>query len=249
MALVQPPEILKLLAHDMRWSLVQALNVSDYRVQELVEQLNTPMNLVSYHLKLLREAGVVTMHKSEADGRDVYYSLEIYALEDLLEKAEQAVHPALNPEGKNYRAADESLPIRVLFICTHNSARSQIAEAMLRKMSDGKFVAFSAGSEPSGVHPDAIKAMDAININIRDQQSKHWSVFDGQYFDYVISVCDRAREVCPIFPGGQNIHWSFPDPVAIPDAISRDAAFTQLPWRILTRIEHFIAALYQGDAA
>jgi len=116
-------------------------------------------------------------------------------------------------------------------------------------MSDGKFVAFSAGSEPSGVHPDAIKAMDAININIRDQKSKHWSVFNDQYFDYVISVCDLAREICPMFPSGQNIHWSFPDPVAIPDAISREAAFTQLPWRILSRIEHFMAAFYRGDAA
>ncbi len=249
MPIRQPPNILKLLAHDVRWSLVQALNVSDYRVHELVQQLDAPMNLISYHLKLLRESGLVAMHKSEADGRDVYYSLEIDALKRLLEEAEQALNPVIKLENKSYKGSNESSPIRVLFVCTHNSARSQIAEAMLRTMSGGKFLAFSAGSEPSGVHPDAIRAMQAINIDIRNQQSKHWSVFEGQTFDYVISVCDRVREVCPVFPGGQSIHWSFPDPVAITDEIVREAAFTQLPWRILTRIEHFITALYQGDAA
>lgn len=249
MPITQPPTVLKLLAHDVRWSLVQALSVSDYRVQELEEQLDTPMNLISYHLKLLREAGIVAMHKSEADGRDVYYSLEINSLKGLLETAEQALYPVLQVEGKSYSEVHASSPISVLFVCTHNSARSQMAEALLREMGGGKFAAFSAGSEPSSVHGDAIKAMQAMSIDIRGQQSKHWNVFEGQKFDYVISVCDRAREICPVFPGGQAIHWSFPDPIAIEDTTIRKAAFEQTAAQLQMRINNFMDALHLWDAA
>lgn len=242
MALTQPPDVLKLLAHDVRWSLVQALNVSDYRVHELVEQLDAPMNLLSYHLKLLREGGFVTMHKSEADGRDVYYSLETAALHSAL----AAVGQSLIPSIPNNRASE---PTRVLFVCTHNSARSQMAEALLRSIGGEKFAVFSAGSEPSTVHPEAVKAMQALNIDIRNQQAKHWSMFAGQQFDYVISVCDRARESCPVFPNGLAFHWSFPDPAAIPDAVLREVTFNQMASRIATRVEHFVAALRRQAAA
>ena len=244
-----PPEILKLLAHDLRWNLVQALSLSDYRVQELVARLDAPMNLVSYHLKLLRQTGVVTMHKSEADGRDTYYSLNHNHLQGLFEAAGHALYPGVNGQRIPYADADPGSPIRVLFVCTHNSARSQMAEALLREIGGEKFAAFSAGNAPSPIHPDAIRAMQTLNIDISTQQAKHWSVFAGQTFDYVISVCDRARESCPVFPGGQPIHWSFPDPVAVTDPLARQAAFTQLPWRIVSRIEHFTAALARGEAA
>ncbi len=249
MPITRPPDVLKLLAHDVRWSLVQALNPSDYRVQELVEQLNTPMNLISYHLKLLREAGVVAMRKSEADGRDVYYSLDHDMLQHLFDAAGHALSPALKLEDKRYTDTNPSSPIRVLFVCTHNSARSQMAEALLREISGGKVAAFSAGSEPGSIHPDAIKVMQAMNIDIRVQQSKHWNVFAGQKFDYVMSVCDRAREICPVFPGGQAIHWSFPDPVTIEDAPARKAAFEQTARQLRMRIEHFLDALHLRDAA
>jgi arsenate reductase (thioredoxin) len=104
-------------------------------------------------------------------------------------------------------------PIRVLFLCTHNSARSQMAEAHLRHIGGDRFEVYSAGTEATRVHPMAIKAMADIGIDIAGQRSKHLNEYLGQDFDYVISVCDAANESCPIFPGDpQRIHWSFRDP-------------------------------------
>ena len=104
---------------------------------------------------------------------------------------------------------------RVLFLCTHNSARSQMAEGLLRHMAGDQFEVFSAGTERTRVHPLAVDAMREIGIDISNQRSKTLDEFDGQHFDYVITVCDRANESCPIFPGDtQRIHWSFDDPSA-----------------------------------
>ena len=104
---------------------------------------------------------------------------------------------------------------RVLFLCTHNSARSQMAEGLLRNLAGGKFDVFSAGTEQTKVQPLAIEAMREIGIDIASHTSKTLEAFTGQTFDYVITVCDRANESCPIFPGGtQRIHWSFDDPTA-----------------------------------
>jgi arsenate reductase len=102
---------------------------------------------------------------------------------------------------------------RVLFLCTHNSARSQMAEGLLRKMGGDQFEVFSAGTEETRVHPLALQAMREIGIDISDQRSKTLDEFSGQHFHYVITVCDRANESCPIFPGDtERIHWSFDDP-------------------------------------
>jgi arsenate reductase (thioredoxin) len=107
-------------------------------------------------------------------------------------------------------------PIRVLFLCTHNSARSQMAEALLAQIGGERFEVVSAGTEATRVHPLAIRAMDEVGIDISDARSKHLNEYFGQDFDYVITVCDSANESCPIFPGDpQRIHWSFPDPSAI----------------------------------
>src|ERR1051325_3132794 len=104
---------------------------------------------------------------------------------------------------------------RVLFLCTHNSARSQMAEGLLRKMGGDQFDAFSAGTEATRVHPLAVEAMREIGIDISGQRSKTIEELAGQDFDYVITVCDRANESCPILPGNtQRIHWSFEDPSA-----------------------------------
>jgi arsenate reductase len=104
---------------------------------------------------------------------------------------------------------------RVLFLCTHNSARSQMAEGLLRKMAGDQFDVFRAGTEETHVHPLAIEAMREIGIDISGQRSKTLDVFNGQPFDYVITVCDRANETCPLFPSDtQRIHWSFDDPSA-----------------------------------
>lgn len=103
--------------------------------------------------------------------------------------------------------------IRVLFLCTHNSARSQMAEGLLRAMGRGQFEAFSAGTEATHIRPLAIRAMAEVGVDITDQHSKVLTEYVQQPFDHVITVCDQANESCPIFPGATNrLHWSFPDP-------------------------------------
>jgi arsenate reductase len=101
---------------------------------------------------------------------------------------------------------------RVLFLCTGNSARSQMAEGLLRSIAGDKYEVFSAGTHPKGVHPMTVEAMREIEIDVSGQTSKDVGVFTGQQFDYVITVCDRAREACPVFPGSVPVHWGFDDP-------------------------------------
>lgn len=105
---------------------------------------------------------------------------------------------------------------RILILCTGNSARSQMAEGFLRHASGGRVEVASAGTAPSVVRPEAIAAMAEIGIDISAQRSKHVDEFRGQAFDYVITVCDHARDACPVFPGnGRRLHFSFPDPAAV----------------------------------
>jgi len=100
-------------------------------------------------------------------------------------------------------------------MCTGNSCRSQMAEGLLRKLAGERFQVFSAGLEPSRVHPKAIQVMQEIGIDISYHQSEPVSQYLHQEFDFIITVCDHAREHCPYFPGhGQRLHWSFPDPAA-----------------------------------
>ena len=104
-------------------------------------------------------------------------------------------------------------PPRVLFLCTHNSARSQMAEALLRHLSGGRVEAFSAGSEATLVRPLAIKAMDELGLDISHQKSKTLHRYLPEPFHFVITVCDRANDSCPVLPGGSHrLHWSVPDP-------------------------------------
>jgi arsenate reductase (thioredoxin) len=104
-------------------------------------------------------------------------------------------------------------PQRVLFVCTHNSARSQMAEGLLRQLGDGSFEAYSAGTHATRVRPLAIRAMQEIGIDISGQTSKTLDRYVDQPFDKVITVCDQANETCPVFFGArERLHWSFPDP-------------------------------------
>ncbi|MBC6935589.1 MAG: ArsR family transcriptional regulator [Chloroflexi bacterium] len=239
-SLFEPPAFIKLLANDVRWTLLQSLVSGDHRVQELVALAGQPTNLVSYHLKKLREEGVVQMRRSEADARDIYYSLNLDRLHEQYQAAGRALHPA-------FAGADETPPpaagdpIRVLFVCTHNSARSQMAEGLTRYLAGARVEAHSAGSHPGGIHPDTITTMARMGIDIGGQHAKHLSEFEAQPFDYVITVCDRAREVCPTFPGeGQQLHWGFPDPTAIDDPTERLAAFEDIAGRLRSRIGYFL---------
>lgn len=107
---------------------------------------------------------------------------------------------------------------RVLILCTGNSARSQMAEGLLRHMDGEDFEVFSAGTKPVGLNPNAVAAMKEAGIDISNHRSKSVDEFAGQQFDYVITVCDNAKESCPIFPGGTTrLHHSFEDPAAAPD--------------------------------
>lgn len=109
----------------------------------------------------------------------------------------------------------ERAPARVLFLCTHNAARSQMAEALLRWLADDRVEVYSAGTEPSQVHPMAVQAMAELGIDISGAESKSLERFFGQPFDWVITVCDQAAETCPVFPGAaRRLHWSLPDPSA-----------------------------------
>lgn len=101
---------------------------------------------------------------------------------------------------------------RILILCTGNSARSQMAEGLFRARAPGMIDVHSAGTKPKGLNPLAVQAMKELNIDISRQHSKDVSIYNGQRFDVVITVCDNAKESCPVFPGSQNIHWSTPDP-------------------------------------
>jgi arsenate reductase (thioredoxin) len=130
----------------------------------------------------------------------------------------------------------------VLFLCTHNSARSQMAEGLLRHLAGERFEAASAGTEKTRVQPLAIEAMRELGIDLRSHTSKTLDAFRGEEFDVVITVCDRANESCPIFPGDtERLHWSFDDPTAVPGSDEeRLAAFRVVRDAIRTRLEGFV---------
>jgi arsenate reductase len=113
------------------------------------------------------------------------------------------------------RSGSAEDPLRVLVICTGNSARSILGEALLRHLGEGRITAFSAGTHPKGVNPLTVRALDEAGIPTEGLASKSLAQFLGDAFDYVITVCDDAREACPVFPGArQTIHWGLPDPAA-----------------------------------
>jgi arsenate reductase (thioredoxin) len=131
---------------------------------------------------------------------------------------------------------------RVLILCTGNSARSQMAEGLLRQMASDRFEVASAGVAPSHVRPEAIKAMAELGIDISGHRSKSVDEFLKQEFDYVITVCDNANEQCPIFPGQTTrIHWSLEDPAAVAgDDAARLAVFRRVRDEIRERLQSLI---------
>lgn len=140
--------------------------------------------------------------------------------------------------------------IRVLFVCTGNSARSQMAEAILRQIGRGAFETFSAGTDPRGVNPLTMRALANVGIDASAARSKSVTEFLGQSFDYVITVCDRARESCPVFPGGaESLHWGFDDPAEATGSESeRVAVFERVLGEISARLRTFApAALRERD--
>ena len=139
-------------------------------------------------------------------------------------------------------AASGRHQIRVIFVCTGNSARSQIAEALLRRDGGDQFDVVSAGVDPRGVHPMTVQVLDAVGIDVSTAESKPVSRFLGQRFDYVITVCDRARASCPVFPGGaETLHWGVDDPAEVEGSeVERRAAFERATRELSARIHAFL---------
>jgi ArsR family transcriptional regulator, arsenate/arsenite/antimonite-responsive transcriptional repressor / arsenate reductase (thioredoxin) len=176
-----PPRFLRLAGHPLRWRLLSELARSDRRVGELCELAGQPQSLVSYHLRQLRDGGVVSARRSLADGRDTYYVLELARCGELLVSAGGSLHPGLaSTAGSRDRGVAEA---RVLFLCTGNSARSQMAEALAEHMSEGAVRAASAGSRPKPLHPNAVRVMGARGIDLAGRRSKHLGEFTGQRFE------------------------------------------------------------------
>ena len=243
------PGFLRALGHEIRWQLVAALANSDLRVQELVARVKRPQNLVSYHLLKLRESGLVRERRSISDSREIYYSVDLDRIRTLITETGEALHPGLIPAASlPVKRPRGKPPVRTLFLCTHNSARSQMAEGLLRTLGGRAVEVFSAGTETAQVHPLAVRAMDDLSIDIRGQSSKLLDIYRNELFDYVITVCDRARENCPVFPGHpEQIHWSFPDPAAVEGSDEdRFEAFRATAIQLKTRISYFLLMLERG---
>ena len=141
-------------------------------------------------------------------------------------------------------------PFNVLFLCTGNSARSQMAEALARARSGGAIEAVSAGSQPKPLHPNAVRVMRERSLDISSRRAKHLSRFADDRFDYVITLCDRVREVCPEFPGHPgSLHWSIPDPAAS-GGTDQDTypAFERMAAELETRIGFLLAMIGAAPA-
>lgn len=243
---LHPPSILKLIAHDIRWALMRELARSDYRVQELVEQLRLPQNLISYHLRKLREGQLVTERRSSADEREVYYRLDLEQFQGRYLAAGSMIHPVITALMENQERPSHQPMLRVLFLCTENSARSQMAEALLRHLSRGKVEAYSAGSRPAEqIHPLARRVMEQMGIDMSQAIPKHFQMFEGQSFDAIVTVCDRVVEACPTWPDDpERVHWSFPDPARVQGTETEQLrAFEQTSLQLATRIRLLLILL------
>jgi len=132
---------------------------------------------------------------------------------------------------------------KVLILCTGNSARSQMAEGLLRQVGTDRYEVFSAGTNPSLVRPEAVAVMREIGIDISGHRSKSVDEFSGQELDLVITVCDKVKESCPVFPGAtQRLHWPFEDPAALAGSEEqRLAAFRSIRDQIRARIQRFLS--------
>jgi ArsR family transcriptional regulator, arsenate/arsenite/antimonite-responsive transcriptional repressor / arsenate reductase (thioredoxin) len=242
------PTFLRLAGDPVRWQLLRELARSDRRVQELTSLVGRPQNVVSYHLGQLRSAGLVSARRSSADGRDAYYRVDLPELGRRLAETGRAVHPGLRVTAGVAVAAAEppAAPVaRLLFLCTGNSARSQIAEALAVARSQGRAEAASAGSRPKPVHANAVRVMRERGVDVGSCRSKHLSLFAAQQFDYVITLCDKVREACPEFPGHPGyIHWSIPDPAASGDGDEATLpAFRELAAEVEMRVAYLLASL------
>src|SRR5664279_4505856 len=239
-----PPAFLRLAGDPVRWRLLSELARSDRRVTELTSLVGQPQNAVSYHLSRLRRGGLVSMRRSSADGRDSYYRIDLARCGQLLAGTGAALHPGLGGAATTPAGHHRTAPVRVVFLCTGNSARSQIAEALLAQAAGGRVEVASAGNQPKPLHPNAVRVMRRYGIDLTGARSKHHDEVSGRRFDYVITLCDKVREVCPELPGHPGaIHWSIPDPAAAGTGRASYPAFRALAADLHSRIGFLIHAI------
>jgi len=240
------PAFIGLAGHPIRWGLLTELARSDRHVNELTALLDQPQALISYHLGRLRTSGLVSSRRSSYDGRASYYRADLQRCADALAASGAALHPGLalqrvtgvpGPSRRGRR--------RVLFACTGNGARSQIAEALLQHLAGGRVEVVSGGSHPKPIHPNAVRVLAERGIDISGRASKSLRLFEEQDFDIVVTLCDKVREACPEFSGrAQAIHWSIEDPSRTPgDDRVTYPVFRNLASELEERVSFLIALI------
>jgi protein-tyrosine-phosphatase/DNA-binding transcriptional ArsR family regulator len=253
MAMASSPEVLGVLAHDLRWTIVRLLVPGDLRTSELVSSTGQAPSLVSYHLARLRDAGLVSARRSTADGRDSYHALDLDVLGQAVAGLATRIHPALIGPGPAPDAARRGAdpprpgsrsPAQVLFICSGNSARSPMAAGWLNHLGAGRATARSAGVTPRPLHPLAVAAMAEHGVDISGHQATRLDALTGDRFTRVITLCDRARENCGELPAAPAaVHWSIPDPArAHPPDLD---AFRATARELRTRIRYLLPVLLE----
>lgn len=246
----EPPRFARLAAHPLRWALLTQLAKEDLRVRELVAATGEAQNVVSYHLRLLRDAGLVIARRSSADGRDSYHHLDLDACSHALVSAGTALHPALGMQPAPPPVASPGRRVSVRFVCTGNSARSPIAEALLQSRAAGTVRASSAGTAPkTRLHPDVARVLlDEYDVDIGDRYPQRLSDLAGPV-DYLVTLCDKAREVPDGWPDtGRRLHWSVPDPATAGSGTRTERrAVSAAAAEINARVRHLLPVLLQDD--
>jgi len=249
------PQVLGVLAHDLRWTIVGLLVPGDLRTGEIVARTGQPPSLVSYHLGRLRDAGLVTARRSAADGRDSYHALDLDALGRAVAGVADQIHPGLlagADPGPSPGADPTSAPpapgaepgrrtAEALFICSGNSARSPMAAGWLNHLGAGRVTARSAGITPAPLHPLAVAAMAEHGVDISGHRATPLDDLAGHSFTRVITLCDRARENCGDLPAASAVvHWSIPNPAeAHPPDLD---AFRATARELRTRVRYLLPA-------
>jgi protein-tyrosine-phosphatase len=194
---------------------------------------------------------MVLARRSSADQRDTYYRIDLRRCAELLREVGSALYPGLRLDAVDPRTRVGRLAWRpsVLFLCTGNSARSQMAEALLEHDSHGTIRVRSAGSHPKPLHPNAVRVMAERGIDISTRTSKHLDRFRKMRFDRVITLCDKVREICPQFPGAvATAHWSMADPAAEGETDETSyPAFRRTAEEIESRIPYLIGAFMMSN--
>ncbi|WP_298202582.1 metalloregulator ArsR/SmtB family transcription factor [Desulfosporosinus sp.] len=248
-------EILRVLGEPHRLAIFTLLSTGPLQVKDLCTATSLSLPLVSQHLRVLRRIGLVQARRELGDARGVWYSIEPQPMTELKSTMSWLFDVASTVD-RRPRADQFGIPaancqdsFRVLFLCTANSARSQMAEALLEQVGGGLFEARSAGTQPRELHPLTVKALAEIGIDASEQTAKHYDVIASEPFRYVITVCDLANEECPELPGDyRRVHWSIADPLTASGTETEVySAFVCARENLSRRIRLFVHA-HRGEA-